>query len=127
MVAGGSEARRVQVVRVERESDGAVVCERCEVADGFWTRFRGLMLRRGLGAGEGMLIRPAGSVHTLFMRFPLDCVFLDGDLEVVGVRAGVRPWRAAAARGAKATLELPAGAAGRAGLDVGDRLRVVAE
>jgi len=115
----------VQAVRVERVSDGVVVCERCEVADGFWTRFRGLMLRPDLGEGEGMLIRSAGSVHTFFMRFPLDCVFLDRDLAVVAVREGVRPWRAAAAKGAKATLELPAGAAVHSGVAAGDRLRLV--
>jgi uncharacterized membrane protein (UPF0127 family) len=115
----------VRVVRVERVADGAVVCERCEVADGFWTRFRGLMGRRGLGAGEGMLIDPAGSVHTFFMRFPIDCVLLDRELAVVAVRAGVRPWRAAGAKGAKITLELTEGAAAGAGVARGDRLRLV--
>lgn len=110
----------MRIVRVERGEDGAVVCERCSVADGLWTRARGLMLRSGLERGEGMLIEPAGSVHTFFMRFPIDCVFLDRELGVVAVREAVRPWRAAAARGAKSTLELPAGAASRIGLTVGD-------
>lgn len=115
----------MRLARIERESDGVVVCERCEVADGFRTRTRGLMGRAGLEPGEGMLIRPAGSIHTFFMRFPIDCVFLDRELAVVAVREAVKPWRAAAARGAKSTLELPAGEVSRVGVAAGDRLRLV--
>ena len=83
---------------------------------------RGLLGRAGLDADEGMLIRPAGSVHTAFMRFPIDVVFLDRELTVLSIRSAVPPWRAAAQRGARATLELPAGAAERVGLEVGERL-----
>ncbi len=115
----------MRVVRVERELDGAVVCERCDVADGFWTRLRGLLGRSGLEPEEGLLIRPAGSVHTFFMRFPIDCVFLDRDLVVVAVREAVRPWRTASGRGAKSTLELAAGAAASVGIAPGDSLRLV--
>jgi hypothetical protein len=113
------------VVRVERVADGAVVCARCEVADGLWTRSRGLLGRRSLEEGEGMLIRPAGSVHTFCMRFPIDCVFVDRELVVVGVSAAVPPWRTARAKGAKTTLELPAGTAAAAGVSLGDELRLV--
>jgi uncharacterized membrane protein (UPF0127 family) len=114
----------VRVISLERDG-GAVVCEHCELADGVWTRTRGLLGRTSLEPGHGMLIRPAGSVHTLFMRFPIDCVFLDAELRVVGVREAVRPWRSARASGAKSTLELAAGEAARAGIEVGDRLREV--
>ena len=83
---------------------------------------RGLLGRKELPGGEGILLRPAGSVHTFFMRFPIDVVFLDRDLTVVGVKAELRPWRTAGRKGAKAALELAAGEAGRRGLQVGDRL-----
>ena len=69
-----------------------------------------------------MLIRPAPSVHTLFMRFPIDVVFLDRSLTVVKVVHGLRAWRAAGARKAAAALELPAGAAAAAGVRAGDVL-----
>jgi uncharacterized membrane protein (UPF0127 family) len=82
----------------------------------------GLLGRRKLPSGEGLLLRPASSVHTLFMRFSIDVVFLDRDGEVVKIAASVRPWRTAGARGAKAVLELPAGEAERRELRVGDRL-----
>ena len=56
---------------------GQVVCERCELADGFLTRGRGLLGRSELRSRQGMLIRPTWSVHTAFMRFAIDVVFLD--------------------------------------------------
>jgi uncharacterized protein len=84
---------------------------------------RGLLGRDGLESGEGLLLKPCGSVHTFFMRFPIDVVFLDRELAVVAVSAEVAPWRTARARGAKAVLELPAGEAARRGIAVGERLR----
>jgi hypothetical protein len=109
-----------QVVRV---GDGAVICERCTIADTPLRRMRGLLGRRGLERDEGMLLRPAPSVQTFFMRFPIDVVFLDRDGAVVGVRREVRPWRSCFCRRARATLELRAGEAARRGVEVGDVLR----
>ena len=83
---------------------------------------RGLLGRRSLPDHEGLLLRPAGSIHTAFMRFPIDAVFVDGGGRVLRVMEAMPPWRTAAARGAKAVLELPAGAALAAGLSPGDRL-----
>jgi uncharacterized protein len=83
---------------------------------------RGLLGRRDLPSGEGILLRPASSVHMAFMRFPIDAVFLDRELRVVKVASDLRPWRAAGSRAAKAVLEIPAGEAKRRGLTVGDRL-----
>ena len=103
-------------------SDGTVVCERCVVADNFLTRLRGLLGRRELPRDEGLLINPTSSIHTWFMRFPIDVVFLDRDLGVVGVAADVRPWRLRWRRGARQVLELAAGEAAARGIEAGDRL-----
>jgi hypothetical protein len=108
-------------VQLERE-DGTVVCKRCVLAEHPLSRMKGLLGRRSLPAGEGLLLRPASAVHTLFMRFPIDLVFLSREHDVVAVVAEVRPWRAAWRRGARAVLELPAGEAGRRRLRAGDRL-----
>jgi uncharacterized membrane protein (UPF0127 family) len=105
-----------------RTVDGRVVCERCFVADSAWGRMRGLLGRKGLESGEGLLLSPASSIHMFFMRFAIDVVFVAGDGEVVKVVPNVRPWRLAAARGARMALELPAGEAARRGVSVGDRL-----
>jgi hypothetical protein len=83
---------------------------------------KGLLGRRGLEPGEGLLLRPAPAIHTWFMRFPIDAVFLDRDLSVVHIAAGMRPWRMARGPGARAVLELPAGEAAHRGIEAGDRL-----
>jgi len=106
--------------------DGTVVCERCTLADSPVSRMRGLLGREGLGQGEGLLLRPASSVHTFFMRFPIDVVFLDRALVVLGISDGVDPGRATSRRGAKAVLELPAGESACRGLSVGDKLAFAA-
>jgi hypothetical protein len=83
---------------------------------------RGLLGRRSLASGEGLLLKPASSVHTFFMRFPIDVVFLDRDLRVLSIAHDLRPWRAAGRPGARAVLELPAGECERRGLQPGDCL-----
>jgi uncharacterized membrane protein (UPF0127 family) len=111
----------VAEVAIRRE-DGSIVCERCVLADTALTRTKGLLGRRDLPSGEGILLKPASSVHMAFMRFAIDAVFLDRDLRVVKIAADLQPWKIAGSRGAKAVLEIPAGEASRRGLTVGDRL-----
>ena len=72
--------------------------------------------------GEGLLIRPSFSIHTFFMRFPIDAVFLDRSGSVVDVVGRLKPWRAATCLRARAVLELAAGEAERLGLRFGERL-----
>jgi hypothetical protein len=104
------------------DEQGRVVCEHCEDAARTVDRMRGLMGRRSLESGHGMLIRRSGSIHTFFMRFPIDVVFLDKELQVRKIVRELPPNRAAAGRGARSVLELPAGEAARVGLEVGSRL-----
>jgi uncharacterized protein len=85
---------------------------------------RGLIGRTGLPAGEGLLISPAPAIHTAFMRFPIDALFLDRDLRVVEVVERLQPWRTASKRSARSVLELSAGEAARRCVSVGDRLEL---
>lgn len=91
-------------------------------AKGFWRTFAGLMLRPALPAGEGLLFRPGRSVHTHFMRFPIDLVFLDEEGRVEAIREAMSPWRFDL-RNAAVLIEANVGAARAADLHVGDRLR----
>ena len=111
----------MRVVEVRRQ-DGTVLCARCAVAERPWSRMRGLLGRSSLAPGEGLLLRPAGSIHMAFMRFAIDAVFCDRDLVVVDVVPSLKPWRAAGRRGAKVVFELVEGAA--AGVAPGDRLAI---
>lgn len=110
-----------EVVRLVRP-DGRVVCEQCLVAARPLRRMRGLLGRRDLPQGEGILLRPAGSIHTFFMRFSIDAVFLNESGVVLGIAAGIRPWRVAACKSARSVLELAAGESERRGLEVGETL-----
>jgi uncharacterized membrane protein (UPF0127 family) len=107
-----------------RRENGTIVCERCLLAETALTRIKGLLGRRYLPPGDGILLKPASSVHMAFMRFAIDAVFLDADMRVVKIAADLKPWRAAGARGAKSCVEISAGESARRGLTVGDRLIV---
>ena len=111
-------------VKTILRADERPVCERCTVAETPLMRLKGLLGRSGLASGDGLLIRPTSAIHTCFMRFPIDAVFLDRDFVVVGVVADLRPWRVAARRGAKSVLELAAGESGRRGIRTGQWLRL---
>lgn len=89
---------------------GRVLLTHVEIADGFWSRLRGLQFRRALPPGTGVLLIPCASVHTFFVRFRLDLLMLDGEMRVVGQRCNVAPWRLVfAPRGTHAVLETTAG------------------
>jgi uncharacterized membrane protein (UPF0127 family) len=104
------------------KEDGTLVCAKLELATSPLKRMRGLLGRAALAPDEGMLFRPAGSIHMFFMRFALDAVFCDRDLVVLDVERSLQPWKTAARKGAKVVIELAEGAAGE--LRPGDRLRV---
>ena len=110
------------VVRV-LTAEGREVAGSVTVASGLWSRFLGLMGRRGLGEGEGLLLVPCGSIHMFFMRIPLDVAFLDRDRRVVRTVHGIRPWRATLpVRHARQALEVAAGGLTAAGVEVGSQL-----
>lgn len=113
-----------EVVRIELES-GALVCEHCQLAKTVLTRLRGLLGRSELNADEGIWLQPCASVHTFFMRFPIDVVFCDADLRVLSVAPEVPRWRLRSWRGARIAIELAAGEAARRGVTTGAQLRVV--
>lgn len=116
----------MKTVTIYREPDKTPVAK-AKVASSPWPRFWGLMGKRALPEGEALLIEPCYSVHTMFMRFPIDVVFLDGDQEVMKIAGALKPFRASVCRGAKRVLEMRPGDAARAGIVVGDRLRIEAK
>jgi len=87
-------------------------------------RRRGLLGRRSLGANEGLLLTPCIAVHTAFMRFPIDVVFIDRNGRVVRIVSNVRPWRMTGSLRARAVIELAAGTAAATAIQPGDRLYI---
>jgi uncharacterized membrane protein (UPF0127 family) len=119
--APASIGRARGVVVVTRE-DGSTLAEKCVVADRMLARMKGLLGRRGLANGEAMLIRPAPSIHTFFMRFAIDAVFLSSSGDVLKVAPSIKPWRTRSCRRSYAVLELAAGEACRRDISPGDQL-----
>lgn len=96
-----------------------VLGDRVMVADTAWTRFWGLMGRQTLVPGEGLLLDPCSGVHALFMRMPIDVVYLDRCGRVLRVLTPLRPWRVGPMlRAARYVFEGPAGCA--TGVEEGD-------
>ena len=100
-----------------------MLIERGTVADNAWSRLRGLIGHRPLEAGEGLMIRPCNSVHTFFMSFPIDVVYVSDSGEVVGLAQRLTPNRVGPiVRKASFVLELPAGTIEDTATQLEDRL-----
>ena len=96
---------------MDRENGNVVVAD-LELAVGYWSRLRGLQFRAKFPEGKGLLLAPGDSIHTFWVFFAIDVIWLDAQGRVLEVRSRVRPWRLALApRGAHAVLEIPAGSA----------------
>jgi len=109
----------VKIVNLTRERElGSGV----EVAETPAARRKGLLGKKALAPGEGLWIRPCASVHTFFMRFPIDLVYLDRQLRVKKVKTAVPAWRISACLWAYSVLELPAGTVQSTQTQPGDRL-----
>ena len=113
--------QRLRVINHTR--DGRVLVQRLHLALRYGSRLRGLLWRQPLGPGEGMLLMPCNGVHTFFMGYPIDVLFLNEGGDVHELVPGLAPWRLTSIYGqAVATLELAAGGAARAETVAGDRL-----
>lgn len=105
-----------------RGADDSVIVSDLALAIDSATRRKGLLGRDGLEEESGLIIAPSNAVHTFFMRFPIDIVFLSKAGTVLSVRPSVGPWRMAASLRGFAVLELRAGRAARCGLTTGQLL-----
>jgi uncharacterized protein len=113
-----------QAVNVTR---GTVIASRLVLAGTGETRRKGLLGRDGLAPGEGLWIAPCESVHTFFMRFAIDLVYLDRNHRVRKVRRDVGPWRISACFSAHSVLELPVGTIGTSQTECGDTVEISAK
>ena len=125
----GSSARGRGVARnLDR---GSVLAEPLETAGSFWGKFMGLMGRPSLDRGSGLWLPGANGIHMMFMRFPIDAVFVtradaEGVRRVRSVHRGVRAWTGLVPliTGAHGVLELPVGTIDASGTAVGDRVEI---
>jgi len=93
-----------------------------EIADSSAKRRTGLLKHSELKRGEGLWITPCESVHSFFMKFTIDVLYVDREKKVRGMRPNMKPWRVSACLTAHSVLELPAGTLDRTGTKKGDQL-----
>ena len=104
-----------------RSPDGRLVA-RARVADSIWSRLRG-QIAHPLAEGHGLLLPSCSSVHTHFMSYPIDVVYLSRDDAIVKIAPALKPWRFSwGGRGANHVLELQAGTTAELGLAAGQQL-----
>lgn len=106
-------------------SKNVVVAETVEDAKSLWSRMRGLLGRDGMPAGQALWISPCNSIHTFFMKFSIDAVFVDNQLVVRKVIRDLSPWRLVLpVWNARSVFELAAGQATTDRVSEGDQLHV---
>lgn len=99
------------------------VLEQVKLADGFFQKFKGLMGRKKLSKSEGLMLLSCNSIHTCFMRFPIDVVFLNMNHEVIEIKKGLKPWRMVKyVKKAYITVEMAEGTVEYKNIELGDLL-----
>lgn len=112
--------KRLGIRNLTRDTE---LASSAEVADSAMARNKGLLGRAGLEPGGGLWIVPCQSVHTFFMKFPIDLVYIGKDKKVKKVRSSVGPWRISVCFSADSILELPAGMIQNSQTARGDQLQ----
>ena len=110
-------------MRIENRTRKTLLGSRVELAATWWARLRGYIGRHRPKTGDGLLLVPCDGIHTFWMSFPIDVLFLDEKGQVLASAGSLRPWRwGLRVRGARYVLEVPAGTIEASGTQVGDEL-----
>lgn len=112
----------IKVVNLTRQVE---IADRVQLAGDGRSRRKGLLGRERLAGGEGLWIVPCEAVHTFWMRFAIDLVYLDRKHRVLKVRTHVGPWRMSACLRAHSVIELAAGTISETGTTRGDTLQLI--
>ncbi len=108
------------------ETRDSIIAERADLATRAFDRMKGLLGRDRLEPGCGLVIEPCTSIHTFFMRFAIDVLFIDRNGEVIRTYESLPPWRITRVHSkAKSVIELPTGMLSQTGTRPGDRILFV--
>ena len=120
LFSGHPPMKKDSRLRLVNRTRGSQIAASIEVADSGAKRSKGLLGRSGLEPGTGIWILPCEAVHTFFMRFAIDLIYLDRDYRIRKLCSDVRPWRLSGCLRAHSVVELPAGALRSSEVQVGD-------
>lgn len=110
--------------KLKNATKKTVISVKVSVAENFLSRLIGLMFKHNMDSEEALIFYNAPSIHTFFMNFPIDVVFLDREMEVIRLCAAVKPWQIVSCFNSAVTIELPPGKIAATSLEVGDRLQL---
>ena len=79
--------------RIMAKSDRRVVAERALLANSFLKRFKGLMFNKKMKGYDAIMLKPCNSIHTFFMNYAIDAIFLDKKLKIIKIKRNLKPWR----------------------------------
>ncbi len=103
---------------------GTLISSKTRIASGFWPRLKGLMFDKAMDEKEALIFHNAQAIHTSFMRFAIDIVFLDKSNRIIKIYEAVKPWKMVFCPHSALTIELPAYRAKRRSLGIGDTLQI---
>ncbi|MDF2857114.1 MAG: hypothetical protein K0Q87_2965 [Neobacillus sp.] len=113
-------------MKVVNLTNGAELANHVSTADTFFRRLKGLMFTESLPAGHGLLIKPCQSIHTFFMNYSIDVLYLSDNLEIVGMDEAIKPSKVGKyQKRAASVLELPAGTIRKTGAKIGHYLLTI--
>lgn len=102
-----------------------VICDRLEVADTFFKRFWGLMLKPCPKDGEGIIFYNCNAIHMFFMRYPIDVLFLDINGSILKIVDNLKPWKISSCTKSATVIELAPGFCTKIGIKLGDKVELV--
>lgn len=115
-----------QLYKISSTDQAQLLTDQLEIAESFLQRGKGLLGRRDLPEGQALWIKPCNNIHTFFMKFSIDCLFLDKNLKIKKIYSHLKPFRIAGPIWkATSVVELKAGSVDRWNLSIGDQLYVV--
>ena len=115
----------MQTMQIVNTTKGVVITQKAQIASSLGQRLKGLLGKKSLPANEGLILKPCASIHTFFMRFPIDVLFLDKNMRVIRLIHDMSPAHlSSTAWGSKMTIELPAGKINQTSTQVGDILEL---
>ena len=116
---------QMQTVQVVNATKGTVVAQQAGLATSLGQRLKGLLGRSSISTNEALILRPCASIHTFFMRFSIDVLFLDKNMQVIRLIQNFPPYRLSpTVWGSQMVIELPTGKIIQTGTQIGDKLEL---
>lgn len=106
--------------------DNQIICNKVDIADSFFKRLKGLMFTKELPPDSSMYIYPCGQIHTFFMNYDIDVLYLDKNNTILAIDDSIKPCKVGKkVKGAVAVVELQAGKAKKSNIKVGQALKII--